>query len=177
LKAWVPDNDPVALQLIRSFGVTPIPLNLADVLAALQTGLINAVAVPPIVAIALQWHTQVKFITDLPLVYIYSMLAMDKKAFEKMDQTDQVIVQEILSKTFAEIDKDNRKDNVTAYQALLNQGIEEVVPTDENRREWLSKAKASIGALVQRGEISTATYSILTSHINNIRQKSGQSGR
>lgn len=177
LRAWVPDNDPIALRLIRSFGVSPIPLNLAGVLLALQTGVINAVAIPPIVAIALQWHTQVKYITDMPLVYIYSMLVMDRKAFERMDAGDQIIVREILDKTFAEIDRDNRSSNVAAYQALLNQGIEEVSPTEENRREWLKMAKTSIKDLVRKGEITTETYSILMTHLGNIRRQSSPTGQ
>lgn len=177
LKAWVPDNDPIAVRLVRSFGVSPIPLNLADVLASLQTGLINAVAIPPIVAIALQWHTQVKYVTEMPLVYIYSLLAMDRKAYQKMDAGDQIIVNEILGKTFAEIDRDNRTDNVTAYQALLNQGIEAVVPTDENMREWRALAELSIEDLVKVGEISTEAYNALMSHINDIRHQSSQTGQ
>jgi TRAP-type C4-dicarboxylate transport system substrate-binding protein len=177
LKAWVPDNDPIAVRLVRSFGVAPIPLNLADVLAALQTGLINAVAVPPMVAIALQWHTQVKYVTDMPMMYIYSMLAMDRKAYERMDAADQKIVSEILGKTFAEIDQDSRRDNVTAYQALLNQGMVEVSPTDENRREWFSMAATSIEDLIQTGEITKESYTILMTHLNNIRQQSSQTGQ
>lgn len=177
LKAWIPDNDPIALRLVRSFGVSPIPLHLANVLTALQTGLINAVAIPPIVAIALQWHTQVKYITDMPLVYIYSMLVMDRKAYERMDAGDQIIVREILGKTFAEIDRDNRRSNVAAYQALLSQGLEEVSPTDENRREWLSMAEISVKELIRIGGITTETYSILRTHLNTIRQQSGQTGQ
>ena len=47
LKAWIPDNDPIAAELIKSFDVSPIPLNITDVLPALQTGMINAVVGPP----------------------------------------------------------------------------------------------------------------------------------
>lgn len=177
LKAWVPDNDPIALRLIRSFGVSPIPLNLAGVLLALQTGVINAVAIPPIVAIALQWHTQVKYITDMPLVYIYSMLVMDRKAYERMDAGDQIIVREILGKTFAEIDRDNRSSNVAAYQALLSQGLEEVSPTDENRREWLKMAEISVKELIRIGGITKETYSILMTHLSNIRRQSSPTGQ
>ena len=35
----------IAAELVDSFGVSPIPLNITDVLAGLQTGLINAVVV------------------------------------------------------------------------------------------------------------------------------------
>ena len=46
LKAWIPDNDPIAAELIKSFDVSPIPLGITDVLAGLQTGLIDAYGTP-----------------------------------------------------------------------------------------------------------------------------------
>ncbi len=177
LKAWVPANDPIALSLIRSFGITPIPLGLADVLASLQTGLINVVAIPPIVALALQWHTQVKYITDLPLVYIYAMLAMDRKAFQRMNPGDQQIVRDILTSTSTEIDQDNRSDNIRAYQALLNQGIEVVVPSRDEKNEWRSMAETSIQELIQAGGITPASYSTLMTLLSNVRLQSGQAAR
>ena len=57
-KVWVPDGDPGAAYAAQAFGIAPVPLTIADVLAGLQTGLINAVAMPPVGAVALQWHTQ-----------------------------------------------------------------------------------------------------------------------
>ena len=68
LKAWIPDGDPIAAELIKAFDVSPIPLNLTDVLSGLQTGMIDAVVAPPTVALALQWHNHVDYILDLPLV-------------------------------------------------------------------------------------------------------------
>ncbi len=170
VKAWVPDNDSIAIELVKSFGVSPIPLNLADVLAALQTGLINAVAIPPIVAIALQWHTQVKYVTAMPLVYIYSMLVMDSDAFHKMDAQDQEVVRQVLGGIFAEIDRDNRKDNLTAYQALLEQGIVEVQPTAENLAEWIETAQLSINKLVESGSISSASMNKLVTRLEAFKQ-------
>jgi TRAP-type C4-dicarboxylate transport system substrate-binding protein len=169
VKAWVPNNDPVALGLVKSFGVTPIPLGLADVLASLQTGLINAVAVPPIVAIALQWHTQLKYITEMPLVYIYSLMAMDKKTFYKMAPDDQGIVKRILNKTFADINRNNRLDNVTAYQALLDQGLKAVTPGAESMNEWLATAKTSIDNLIDEGRITRESMDALMIQLDAVR--------
>ena len=63
-KIWVPDSDPTSVNTVESFGLSPIPLPLGDVLPSLQTGMINTVATSPIAAIALHWHTQV---THAPL--------------------------------------------------------------------------------------------------------------
>jgi TRAP-type transport system periplasmic protein len=170
VKAWVPDGDPVAAKLIQSFGISPIPLGLPDVLAGLQTGLIDAVAVPPIVALALQWHNHVKYITRLPLLYIYSMMAIDKKAFERLSAADQVLVRDGLNKVFSTIDADNRRDNQAAYEALLAQGIIEVQPSPEQLLEWRARAATSIAEVVASGSISQASLELIQQYLGEVRR-------
>jgi TRAP-type C4-dicarboxylate transport system substrate-binding protein len=169
VKAWVPDGDPISAKLIQSFGISPIPLTLSDVLAGLQTGLIDGVAVPPLVALALQWHNQVKYVTNIPLVYIYSMLSLDKKAFDSIDEADQLIVKEVMNRVFLEVDRENRVDNKKAYDALIVQGIEEVAPTEAQITDWRLKAKTSIADLVQSGSISNESLLTLQRHLDEYR--------
>ena len=171
LKAWVPEGDPISAELIKSFDISPIPLNITDVLAALQTGLINAVAVPPIVALALQWHNHVEYMMDLPLVYIYSMLAIDRKVFDKMSKDDQVIVQEVMARLFTEIDRDNRVDNLKAYDALIQQGIKVVSPGEEHRPEWEAVASKSISGLLESGEISQEIWNSYSEVLSGYREQ------
>jgi TRAP-type C4-dicarboxylate transport system substrate-binding protein len=83
-KVWIPDHDPTVSEAMHAFGIKPIPLSIADVRSGLQTGLIDTVTVSPIGAIVLQWHTQVKYLTELPMAYIYGLLAVDRKAFSKI---------------------------------------------------------------------------------------------
>jgi len=175
VKAWVPDGDPISAQLIQSFGISPIPLTLSDVLAGLQTGLIDGVAVPPLVALALQWHNQVKYVTNIPLAYIYSMLSMDKKAFDSISQADQIIVKEVMNRVFLEVDQENRTDNVKAYDALITQGIEEVAPTDDQLAAWRAKAKTSIESLVTAGSISDESLTLLQQYLDEFRSSQADS--
>ena len=169
VKAWVPDGDPIAAKLIQAFGISPIPLGLPDVLAGLQTGLIDAVAVPPIVALALQWHNHVKYVTRLPLMYIYSMMAIDKKAFESISAADQLVVREVLNRVFSEVDADNRRDNVKAYNALLAQGIQEVEPSAEQLLAWRAQADQSVIEISGDG-ISQASLDIFQQYLREYRQ-------
>jgi TRAP-type transport system periplasmic protein len=169
VKAWVPDGDPIAAKLIQAFGISPIPLGLPDVLAGLQTGLIDAVAVPPIVALALQWHNHVKYLTRLPLMYIYSMMAIDKKAFETISPADQVVVREVLNRVFSEVDADNRRDNVKAYNALLAQGIQEVAPSAEQLVAWRAQADQSVVEISGDG-ISQASLDLFQQYLREYRQ-------
>ena len=69
-KVWIPENDELGIETFKIMGSTPIPMPLAEVRTALQTGLINTVIASPIGAIHLQWYTQVNYMTDTPLLYL-----------------------------------------------------------------------------------------------------------
>ena len=167
LKAWIPDNDPIAAELIKSFDVSPIPLNITDVLPALQTGMINAVVGPPSVILALQWHNHLTHLMNLPLVYIYSMLAMDMKVFSKASSADQDTVVEILDEVFELVGRETRSDNERALQALKKIGITFLEPT--NKAEWQAAADLSVQKLMRSGEISGEVVNTYLEHLKNFR--------
>ena len=167
LKAWIPDNDPIAAELIKSFDVSPIPLNITDVLPALQTGMINAVVGPPSVILALQWHNHLTHLMNLPLVYIYSMLAMDMKVFSKASSADQDTVVEILDEVFELVGRETRSDNERALQALKKIGITFLEPI--NKAEWQAAADLSVQKLMRSGEISGEVVNTYLEHLKNFR--------
>ena len=153
-KAWIPANDELALEAVSAFGVTPIPLPLGDVLAGLQTGLIDTIAASPIGALALQWYTQIKYIMELPVLYSYGVLAISNKAFKKAKAADQKIISEVMSRIFKELDVINKNDNKAALAALKTQGVKFVKPTPAQAKEWLAYAKKSQQRLVKKGKVS-----------------------
>lgn len=134
-KVWVPSTDPISREAMERAQMSPIPLPLPDVMTALQTGLINTVTTSPIAAIALQWHTRVRYVTDTPLTYIYATLVVDQRAFSKISASDQKIVREVMGATFHRIDVQNRLDNNRARVALSAQGIEFVQFQPETLRQ------------------------------------------
>jgi TRAP-type C4-dicarboxylate transport system substrate-binding protein len=170
-KVWIPDNDPTLLEAIRAFGVNPIPLSIADVRAGLQTGLINTVATPPIGAVALQWHTQIKYLTNEPFLYIYGLLAVDRKAFEKISPFDQRVFREIMGRVFRDLDRLNRQDNVKALEALRKQGIEFVKVPPESLVEWLKDASAVPRRLIETGRLSREMVDTLENLLKDYRSK------
>jgi len=132
LKVWVPEGDPISRTFFEAAGRSPIPLALSDVLTGLQTGLIETVGTPAIGAIALQWHTTVKYLTDVPVMYTYGMLIIDKRSFSRLNPEDQVIVREVLGEGIVKLNKQNRKDNFNAKKVLSNHGIIFVRPSQED---------------------------------------------
>ncbi len=173
-KVWIPNDDPTSLNAVKAFDISPIPLGVSDVLASLQTGLIDSVTISPIGAIALQWHTQVKYMTDLPLLYIYALLAVDKKVFYKLSDQDQKTVRDIMGTAFKQIDKQNRKDNLSAYVALKAQGIEFITPNKDEVNEWRQKSQQAVDKLTSAGQISRESLSTMDTLLNEYRAANGQ---
>lgn len=170
-KVWVPDNDPVILETVKVFGITPIPLSIADVRTGLQTGLINTVTTSPIGAIVLQWHTQVNYLMDAPFLYLYGVFAVDRKAFSKISPEDQSIVRKIMGRVFQEIDHKNRKDNIMAMETLQKQGIQLVKPSAEELNEWYTIASTLPKRLIKTGKISQYMLDTLESNLRDYRSK------
>lgn len=167
-KVWVPETDPKSAQMLVSMGLSTVPLGLGDVLTALQTGMVDTVANSPVGAIALQWHTGVKYMTKYPLIYIAAIMAVDKKSFDKLTPEDQTIVRQAMTAAFQDIDQQNRKDNDGALAALKNQGITVIEPTAAQAAEWYKtaadvdgKSKTLYGfstALIEKLNAALATY-------------------
>lgn len=170
-KVWAPDNDATVLEAVTAFGITPIPLSIADVMAGLQTGLINTVTTPPIGAIALQWHTQIKYIMDEPFLYIYGVLAIDRKAFNRLSPDDQQVFREIMGRIFREIDRLNRADNVKALDVLRKQGVEFIKPSAKPLAKWYQNAAEVPKRLIKAGKLSPEMVNSLESLLKNYRLK------
>ncbi|UCD32833.1 MAG: TRAP transporter substrate-binding protein DctP [Desulfobacterales bacterium] len=170
-KVWIPDNDSMILEAVKAFDITPIPLPIADVRAGLQTGLINTVTIPPIGAVALQWHTQIKYLMNEPFLYIYGVLAVDIKAFKKISPEDQAMFREIMGRVFFNLNKINRQDNVKALEALRNQGVEFTTIPDKSKAKWYNDAETVPKRLVKTGRLSQDMISTLERLLKKYRMK------
>lgn len=170
-KVWIPDHDLTTSKAMNGFGIKPIPLPMADVRSSLQTGLIDTVTVSPIGAIILQWHTQIKFLTELPLLYVFGTLAVDRKAFAKISPEDQKMVRRIMGRTWQEIDQQNRSDNNEALKVLNNLGIEFVKPAPDDENDWFAVAAGVTRQLVDSGIVSKEMVSILDGHLKVYRSQ------
>ena len=169
LKVWAPSNNQTAMDAIEGFGITPIPLSIADVRTSLQTGMIDTVTVSPIGAIALQWHTQIKYMTELPLVYLFGVFVVDKKAFDRIAPEDRKILREIMSRAFKEIDQANREDNVKAQETLAKRGIEFVKPDQKAEAVWKKQAEEIVRKMLAKKEVSPEMYKALQDNLAQVR--------
>ena len=169
-KVWLPSNHEIGEAVFSSADVASVSLPISDVLTALQTGLIDTIITSPIGAIALQWHTKIAYVVEEPLTYFAALLVINKKAFNKLSEEDQQIVREQMSQAFINIDKQNRKDNVEAKQALKNQGVKFVPLSNESRKEWRDVGDRAIEALEKQNKYSDKIYKDLMRYVAESKQ-------
>jgi len=169
-KVWIPSNDTIAATLVKALDISPIPLSIADVLPSMQTGIIDTVTISPIGALALQWHTQIKYVTEMPILYLYAFLAIDKKIFDKLSIEDQSIVRKVFGEVFVKIDEENKINHEKALAALRNLDIQFIKPTKEAMKEWVKKAKTVAPNLIQNKSLSKFIFDSVNQHLKDYRQ-------
>lgn len=168
-KVWIPEGDDISRRSMEALQLSPVTLPLTDVLTGLQTGLIDIVAMSPIGALVLQWHTKVKYVTELPLVYTLGFMAVDKRAFDKLSDEDQAIVREVMERTYQNFDRQNLVDNRGARDALLNTGIESVPFDIEEYNKVRQILMASNAELGDQGLFTRELFDEMLTYIKEYR--------
>ncbi len=170
-RVWVPEGDKISYSSMEALSLSPVTLPLTDVLTGLQTGLIDIVAMSPIGALVLQWHTKLKYMTELPLVYTVGFMAVDKKSFAKLAPADQAVVRDVMTRTYEQFDRSNLIDNKGARDALLNTGIETVAfDRDEvdRVRRVMQQSNRKLG---ENGNFTLGMYDEILGYVAEYRSK------
>ncbi|OGQ17909.1 MAG: hypothetical protein A3B70_01965 [Deltaproteobacteria bacterium RIFCSPHIGHO2_02_FULL_40_11] len=123
IKIWAWEGDVLVKALADAYGVVPVPLAITDVLTSLQTGLIDSFYAPPLGAIALQWFTKVKYMTNPVMANATGAMIMTQQMFSKLSPEEQKILKRVSEKYSKTIIQATRKDNNDSYAVLSKQGI------------------------------------------------------
>lgn len=164
-KIWIPSGNKMGELVFKHADISPVSLPLSDVMTGLQTGLINTVITSPIGALALQWHTRIKYVVDVPLTYYSALLVVSKKSFRKIKAEDQKVMREVMGDVFKKIDKANRQDNIEARQALMNQGIEFISLQPNEVEQWRRIGKKAIQELEKNNSYTKPVYDALMQNL------------
>jgi TRAP-type C4-dicarboxylate transport system substrate-binding protein len=122
-KMWMWEGDPLAKAMYDALKVVPVPLAVTDVLTSLQTGLIDGCYAPPLGAIAFQWHTKTKHVTEVNLVNGTGGLIFSKKALDMMSPAQQKAVSDAVLAESSKLTSSARKDNQDSMAAVRSFGL------------------------------------------------------
>jgi TRAP-type C4-dicarboxylate transport system substrate-binding protein len=132
--AWGAEAD--QQEIMKNLGYTPVPLETADILPAIQTGMINAVPSTPYFALATQIYTTANNMLDLNWSPIVGALIITKKSWDELTPEGQVIVREAGAKAGVQLRAKARQEVDEAVEAMKKRGLTVNKPNAEQMKEW-----------------------------------------
>jgi TRAP-type C4-dicarboxylate transport system substrate-binding protein len=132
--AWGAEAD--QQEIMKSLGYTPVPLETADILPAVQTGMINAVPSTPYFALATQIYTTANNMLDMNWAPVVGALIITKKAWDELTPEGQVIVREAGARAGVQLRAKARQEVDEAVDAMKKRGLTVNKPNAEQIKEW-----------------------------------------
>jgi TRAP-type C4-dicarboxylate transport system substrate-binding protein len=130
-KAWMWEGDPLVQAAYKTLSVSPFPLSITDVLLSLQTGMIETVYASPVAALALQWFTKIKYMSQTPMGFGVGGILISKRKYKKLSEDQQKILKKLSGKFLKKLVHENNKDNVKSIQAMQGAGLKLAKKPDE----------------------------------------------
>ena len=125
-RIWLWQGDPMGEAFAAAANISPVPLSIMDVYTQLsaQHGSINTVYNSPFGALAMQWHTKLKYATNVPMTNAIGGLVISHKFFKKLPADLQKLLRDSGKEIAEEINQDARRDNIKSIELLKQSGIE-----------------------------------------------------
>ena len=132
--AW--GSEPEQQAIMKSLGYTPVPLETADILPSIQTGMINVVPSTPYFALASQIFNTAPNMLEINWAPIVGAMVVTKKAWDAMPPAAQTALRSAGEKAGVAMRQSARKEVDEAVDAMKKRGLVVNRPSPEQLREW-----------------------------------------
>jgi TRAP-type C4-dicarboxylate transport system substrate-binding protein len=128
--------------IYRSVGCNPVSLETVDILPSLQTGLINAVPMPPTYALAGQVDSAAPNMLDLAWGPLVGALVLTKKTWDALAPETQASLRKSAIETGKLIKQDGRRESEESIEAMRKRGLKVNRPNPEVEAQWRREVEA-----------------------------------
>ena len=135
LRPWVWKDELVFVELYDVIGANAVRLGVPEVYPALQTRMVDMVSSSALTAVALQWYTQVKYMTGWNSAIIAGGTLMRKDKYDELPPDLREVFDSTSARAHELINKSIRKDDEKAFQIVVKRGIE-VVDAGDAKPDW-----------------------------------------
>jgi TRAP-type transport system periplasmic protein len=137
-RLWISTGEPESERLFNQIGFRVVALPVTDMLTGLQTGLIDAIDVPPLFALVDRSYREAPYMTDLRFAPLNSAMLMNSSVWEKLPQEYHArfidSVHDAILRLRSEIQTAERE----AIQEMVARGLTLVEVDDAAFGEWKS---------------------------------------
>ncbi|MEZ4256038.1 MAG: TRAP transporter substrate-binding protein DctP [Polyangiales bacterium] len=150
-RPWLWRDDLVLPSFYGSTKTTPVPLQVPEVLGALQTNRIDTLIVSPVSAVSLQWSSRVTHMTAFPINITVGGTVLSDKTFKSLSAEHQKILLETADQFHALARRNLRNDEKQALATLAQRNISVVNLSKAEEDQWRAlsaKARAKLAGKI-----------------------------
>lgn len=140
LFVWAGDDNIVAIW--KSAGFRVVPLAATDMLAALQTGMVDAFPSTSILALANQWFAFTPYMIDLPWAPLVGALTINKRDWEKIPESLRPQLRAIAQETGQQMKKVTRDLEQKAIDEMAKRGLKILQPNPAQIENWIATVES-----------------------------------
>ena len=142
LKWFVWDGSHEQVRVMRGAGYRPVMLETAEIIPGLQTGLIEAVAVPPIFALAGQLDRRAPYMLELDYAPLIGAAIVAKSAWERIPEEVIPTLLEAAEEAGGDISAKSRQESRDSVAAMQRRGLKVQTATPEITAAWRREAES-----------------------------------
>jgi TRAP-type C4-dicarboxylate transport system substrate-binding protein len=140
---WIWDLDDVLRAELTEMGLTTVPLPVAEAARAYDEGKVDGFLAVPAAALAFQWSTQARYVTDLPLGVLNGCMVVANRAFDALPVEAQRALRAAVAKIVVQLDEVGRAQDEALLGGLFaRQGLKSASASQAFRSEFFEAARA-----------------------------------
>ncbi len=112
--------------MLRSLGISPVPVNVPEVVSSVRTGIINVAISPSLWWIGAQLYPVTKYVNPLPIKYAQCLILLTMQDWMNLSEKSRTAIFDVLSTLEEGINDSTRKCNKRSYNAMLKYGVKEI---------------------------------------------------
>ena len=150
MRLYTSKGDEEMLKLYAEFGFRAVPLDLTELQTNLETGLVDAFAVPPLLAAGYQWFGSAPNMLDLAFVPIVGALLISSEVWNEIPSEMRVDLRQAAVTVATEIEATVRTQEKVAISEMQKHGLRVLEADEELVSLWDQEMAAAYPRLRDR---------------------------
>jgi TRAP-type C4-dicarboxylate transport system substrate-binding protein len=143
-RLWHWNLDEIGLPALRAMGLPIFPGSIEEASRAYDEHRIDGFIAVPSAALAFQWSTQAKYITDLRVGYLEGCMLVANRAWDRLTHTQREAVRAAAAKCAHRFDDVGREQDQQLLGGLFErQGLRILTPSPTLRAQYFEAARAA----------------------------------
>ncbi|MDF1567487.1 MAG: TRAP transporter substrate-binding protein DctP [Spirochaetaceae bacterium] len=154
----------------KELGFNVVPVSLNEVMVGLQSGQIDCIYTPPVVAAAYQWFALAPHMTDFGIAPVIGGLVITQRMWSRIPEEYHEELRSSMEKLARDFYSESVRLNDAALRVMKDNGLVVIKPTRAETDTWLAAMSDGQNLMVGEGKaVPTELYEDLSSELDRFR--------